>query len=561
MKPRVELLLELKNNLKWAVSRSVIGGNPNPSLSCQCRSYICDLLLSCIGVSGRNRPFGGMDRNVMKRVSVEAFEDKARPEGGHAVVLFRGLTGAPAAAVYRLRLVDGSPDGANLDQWPAGPLHPIEVRSTPEGVELVIGPEVTQSPLLMPGTAVEIEVAALDARGEFLWPDVTPLTRPKRRGLLGRTITPSGRLEHPRPDAALAGSAQLEAGAGDAQSPKNLAPAIMLSPSEPPFGSRAEPVAVDAHTNPLEQPVGGFSLRGDATVDLVRHDNNRPIETAATTATAEITTPRPQPTSLLRPTARRAPEPTTPQPAGELATGPDAPDAYVTWYPHARGGRLEAKPATPTNAVASNWLAQARNLAGAWRMATMVALGVAVVEILFAMLGSGRSTSLFAKAPVATAASSMGQASRDGLAYDALYAGSTSPRGVAARGVSASRALENAAAALQAGGTARDTDEGAFWLKRYLSAAVGDDRSMRALTQLGAAYAEPATGEAHYAMARQVWEVSGALGDPVAMCFLGRLFENGLGAAPSKAVALQWYERARQSGGCPQLEEAIARVK
>ena len=44
-----------------------------------------------------HRP-GGLDRSTMKRVSVEAFEDKARPEGGHAVILLRGLAATPVRA-------------------------------------------------------------------------------------------------------------------------------------------------------------------------------------------------------------------------------------------------------------------------------------------------------------------------------------------------------------------------------------------------------------------------------------------------------------------------------
>ncbi len=61
--------------------------------------------------------------------------------------------------------------------------------------------------------------------------------------------------------------------------------------------------------------------------------------------------------------------------------------------------------------------------------------------------------------------------------------------------------------------------------------------------------------------ARLLWELAGAAGDPVAMCFLGLLHENGLGSAPDKRTALQWYERSKLAGGCPQVDASIARVK
>ena len=145
--------------------------------------------------------------------------------------------------------------------------------------------------------------------------------------------------------------------------------------------------------------------------------------------------------------------------------------------------------------------------------------------------------------------------------YDAMAAGSTSPQGVNAKGVTATRALARANAQLLVTGASRDTQEAAFWLKRYMSDTMGDVRMVRALTQLGATYAEQTGKGADYTKARQVWEMAGALGDPVAMCFLGRLFENGWSVAANSKTALQWYERARDAGGCPAVEEAIARVQ
>ncbi|MEQ1576397.1 MAG: hypothetical protein ABL894_01985 [Hyphomicrobium sp.] len=145
--------------------------------------------------------------------------------------------------------------------------------------------------------------------------------------------------------------------------------------------------------------------------------------------------------------------------------------------------------------------------------------------------------------------------------FDALSAGKVSPQGVSAQGMTATRALARANAQLLATGPARDTQEAAFWLKRYVSGSLGDARMARSLTQLGATYAEQTGKAPDYLKARQVWEMAGALGDPVAMCFLGRLFENGWSVTASSQAALQWYERARDAGGCPGLEESLARVQ
>jgi hypothetical protein len=144
--------------------------------------------------------------------------------------------------------------------------------------------------------------------------------------------------------------------------------------------------------------------------------------------------------------------------------------------------------------------------------------------------------------------------------FEALAVGSTSPRGTTSD-LPLARVLENANKNAMTSGSAADREEGAFWRKRYIVGALGNDRTKKALTQLGSLFAEP-TGQApDFAKARLLWEVASAAGDPVAMCFLGQLHESGLSVAADKKSALQWYERAKQAGGCPSLEESIARVR
>ena len=130
-----------------------------------------------------------------------------------------------------------------------------------------------------------------------------------------------------------------------------------------------------------------------------------------------------------------------------------------------------------------------------------------------------------------------------------------------ARDVAPGKALEYAQAAFLTPSAARDPEEGAFWLKRYFIATGSDEKTRRALTQLGSALADSSNRNFDFTKARQVWELASAFGDSVAMCFLGVLHENGLTGAADRKLALAWFERAKQNGGCPAVDEAIARVR
>ena len=120
---------------------------------------------------------------ALRKVSVHAYEDPGRPEGGHAILLLHGLTKAPPELSFRLKPSDASVI-TDASGWPAGELRPLASRVTPEGLELQLGPEITENEFLLPGTLLEIEVANADARGEFLWPNIAPMLRPKRRTVI-----------------------------------------------------------------------------------------------------------------------------------------------------------------------------------------------------------------------------------------------------------------------------------------------------------------------------------------------------------------------------------------
>ncbi len=199
------------------------------------------------------------------------------------------------------------------------------------------------------------------------------------------------------------------------------------------------------------------------------------------------------------------------------------------------------------------------------RPALSLATALAIaVSGLYLITNRGPAAATLAAAPalVATGSTSVAGVTTGTALFEALSAGASSPQGISAKGVTATRALSRANAQLQIKGAARDTQEAAFWLKRYMTDTLGDVRMARALTQLGATYAEQQNDKAAgYVKARQLWEMAGALGDPVAMCFLGRLFENGWSVAANSTTALRWFERARDAGGCPGVEDSIARVQ
>jgi TPR repeat protein len=98
----------------------------------------------------------------------------------------------------------------------------------------------------------------------------------------------------------------------------------------------------------------------------------------------------------------------------------------------------------------------------------------------------------------------------------------------------------------------RDPEEAIFWLKRYITGTSGGERTRIAMTQLGSAYAMPIRGDRDLASARTAWELAAAMGDAVAMCFLGAMHEHGLGVPVATGTAATWYERAAAAGGtCP----------
>lgn len=133
-----------------------------------------------------------------------------------------------------------------------------------------------------------------------------------------------------------------------------------------------------------------------------------------------------------------------------------------------------------------------------------------------------------------------------------------SPRGTEAANVGIVDALKRADQ--QLAGSGGDREEARFWLRRALAQGLGEQRLVWAITQLGTIYASPNAGSPDYASARALWQLAAAQGDPVALCFLASLYENGLGIPKDDVRALVLYRNAKTNGGCRNVDQSIARL-
>jgi TPR repeat protein len=152
-------------------------------------------------------------------------------------------------------------------------------------------------------------------------------------------------------------------------------------------------------------------------------------------------------------------------------------------------------------------------------------------------------------------------ASEAALRFDQFFKlAPTSPRGTAVAEVSPAQSFELADRHLQSGAP-EERLEAEFWLKRGLAMTLAGGTNSWALTQLGTLLVDQSTRTPDYDRARVLWELAASQGDTVAMCFLGTLYEQGLGVAASKSTALNYFSQSKASGGCRGVDAAIARLK
>jgi TPR repeat protein len=144
---------------------------------------------------------------------------------------------------------------------------------------------------------------------------------------------------------------------------------------------------------------------------------------------------------------------------------------------------------------------------------------------------------------------------------DLTAAGTTSPRRKSSMNVDIPTALSLADHSLRGQRTAGETEEAEFWLKRALGASLGGQDVGWALTQLGTLYAQSDSPRHSYAKAHVLWQLAAAQGDAVAHCFLGALYEHGLGVPASRALARQHFAVAETGSACRSAKDAATRLK
>lgn len=143
---------------------------------------------------------------------------------------------------------------------------------------------------------------------------------------------------------------------------------------------------------------------------------------------------------------------------------------------------------------------------------------------------------------------------------DLLRPGPVSPRGSSAADITADQAFTNADTALHGIDGKSNIEEARYWFRVGIEKSLSGGRLPWALTQLGTLYARPQATQSEFAVARSLWELAAAKGDPVALCFLAALEESGLAHSPNKANALKLYREAQSTGACDGADEAVQRL-
>ncbi|MDX2259267.1 MAG: hypothetical protein NW205_10180 [Hyphomicrobiaceae bacterium] len=455
--------------------------------------------------------------------AVEILPDASTASGDHAIIRLDGVWLLPDRPTVRLEAVGTGPALRSGTVWPHDDVSPLDMRLTSSGVELRVGPDVVDRHDLRPGSVVRVNIPSAGIDTEVVWPDLKAAapagditTAP--RALPGPTLIVAS---EPTPPALAelqfrAGRRRLTRGpsAADEEAKQSAAGTENVA--------TAAPVAIDAahkvpgRSTPPPLPRGG------------PHNAHREEQHSATAAAA---------------TAAAAPGATTVEPAQSA--------------PAPQPARHMAATAPAPSQRASSHIVDAFAPLAVGFLVTIMLLGVLTMQLEADMTSDSRfAGSILSTRPVTAAES---QASD---LFDLLEAGERSPRGLSPAGLSGEAALALANRWVHGLGGDIDREEAGYWLRRALASELSDEHRRWALTQLGTIFASPAGGKTpDYRAARMVWQFAGAIGDPVALCFLGQLHEHGLGVAADRREARQMYEMARQRGGCTDVEAALTRVR
>ena len=438
--------------------------------------------------------------------------------GGHAALRITGLAALPPDPTFRIDPIDDALTEAGEVDWPTGPRRPQSVIAQNGGFDLVLGPDVLDSPLLLPGTPVVISVTDTTIVKEMVWPSIPTRKRRARRPVI---VTDELR--------------EAERNAHDAR-------------------RRDAAATLAAATSRATESDAQFATGGNGRW-------SRPVTTRTGAANPRLVVNNPSgsdPFSLADGDRAHALSGFSLPPAGAMAGASKLvpKDGKPAPVPALAGGTALTAVAPP-RAAASGFGRQFAAFLGGMAAAAVLVFGMVQYKMLH-WQPAASAPAAFVMAPDAALAA----ARNTGSLRAVLATGGISPRGKTAATVDGPQALAFADKFLHgATDTPHDQGEASFWLRHALSQSLDQDGMRWALTQLGSIFASPEGFEPDFAKARMLWEVAGGLGDPVALCFNASLYEHGLGVPRHKDLARVLYERARSSGGCRGVDDAIARTR
>lgn len=460
----------------------------------------------------------------MKAEAIQIVPDDARAGGGHAIIKVAGVFTAPEPATFQIEPLDEDAGEEPGDSWPRGSQSALESRVTDAGLELVIGPDIVDAPDLQPGTPVIVKVPGAGVETELRWPEL----RLSKAAIPAPVALVKNAWDLAPPPAATPVSS----------APKGVVPANENSMPAP------TPVGFDTPGTPRpdgpEAASATPSLPGAAAITPMVDMGSGPSSSLSSSIAPRSVADLRKPFFPAEP-KKEKPEPEVVAKPSEIDTAQEKP--------------LPAPVAAAT--VGRGFSAGA--------VLAMIAVTALLAAGTTALL-LPRLERLLPPGSLKPATTDEGQVLTASPAQpdieNALQIAPLSPRGESSEGIDRDEALIRANAYLHGVGKPVDRTEARYWLRVAVVRDLANPQLRWALTQLGSLYATASDGvSADYAMAGLLWEMSGASGDPVALCFLGRLNEFGLGRTADKKKALENYESARRLGGCEGLDAAIARVK
>lgn len=489
---------------------------------------------------------------------------------GEAVIVFPNLTEVPKDVSLRIEPTDAKPSsdpgvcGARKG-WPDPDIVPRSVTITERGAEFVIGPDVVGSPALKSGVAVTIAVPALGLRSDVIWPSLgRARSSDSNLGINGWPTSAVRRSQQARPSKIKNGEnsanepppAKLsERGQEEATvdfKPRKRTSAVIvpvLKPkSDSTFDQAAKEAASERHKDADTLP----NRQEKATaleVELARiaEELNR-VSKAGKSMLEPDETARPSSGAAAK--APPSPRIATPAPSKQSLARRDDGRIIPPKIPAKLDARAELrcdlmglKPHPSVGPTAAHHKPRERKRLFVAFLSGMLLAMVALIALLVL---------------VPDLRPSIADTRKD--TGELLALPRHSPLGEFSDTVGPDLALTRADHHLNLSGS-DNRHEAKYWLGQAVAKGLQGRRLTWALTQLGSLSVHHDNKPPVYRTARLYWNLAASAGDPIAMCFLGRLAHHGLGGPKDYEKALYWYNRAKQAGGCADANKAIEQLQ